>query len=104
MLESRLQKKILKILAEKYPNAVSVKIQSCNINGFPDILIVYNKKTLFVEIKTSRGRLSAAQRKVLTQLSKNLDQIAPGFIGHWVFVIRSVKDFKQFVMPVLDIP
>lgn len=57
--------------------------------GWPDMTIAMPKgKTLFIELKSKRGRLSAEQKQVALQLMS---------LGHSWFEIRSFKRFLEVV-------
>jgi hypothetical protein len=51
--------------------------------GIPDILFIHNGVTIFLEVKSQRGRLKPIQKATLRQLQEN------GVIAE---VVRSVED------------
>ena len=52
--------------------------------GFPDLLILYKSKTIFIEFKTIIGVLSPSQKEVIQEI-ENANGV--------VFVIRCIEDF-----------
>lgn len=65
------------------------------VSGFPDLLVVYNDKVLFIEVKRDprmaghkdKG-LSDNQQEVISQLCK---------LGHDVYIVYSLEDFQKAV-------
>lgn len=68
--------------------------------GFPDLLLLTpDGRTIYIEAKTSTGKLATHQKQFLNFLIKN---------NHPAFVIYSVDDFKKilendFKLPILPI-
>jgi len=57
--------------------------------GTPDfVILAENGKVLFIECKTSRGKLRPEQQAFIAWANK---------LGHTVHVIRSFKDFQQLI-------
>ncbi len=49
-----------------------LKLIKTNKNGIPDLLAIHpNKKTKFIEVKTSKGRVSKLQQYRIDELSKH---------------------------------
>lgn len=72
MLESKIQKKIIKKL-EKDGYFV-LKIIRCNKNGTPDIIASKENHTMFIEVKQPTGRLSMLQiHRIAEMKGKGLD-------------------------------
>lgn len=68
MKEQDYQRKIQKRLeSEGY---YCIKLIATNKNGIPDIVAIRSDKTIFVEVKTPRGRLSKIQEYRLTELTR----------------------------------
>lgn len=55
--------------------------------GWPDLEILVDKRIVFVEFKTEKGRLSPAQKLVKTWMEAQ---------GYTYFVCRSMDSFVQF--------
>ena len=63
--------------------------RGCNTAGFPDLVIALaGGITLWVELKSAKGRLSDDQRKWQAMLI---------YLGHKHFVIKSFRQFLQAV-------
>lgn len=63
------------------------------IAGIPDLTILLpNGKTIFIEVKTDKGRVSPVQKQMHEQLQ---------LLGHEVLVVRSVKDFDLLLKSIL---
>lgn len=86
MLESQIQHKIIKYLC--IINAVAVKVDASR-PGWPDLTVVLTCGTvLFLEVKQPTGRLSAAQKRVHSNLARN---------NAHVYTVRSVSDVEAIV-------
>ena len=48
-MESKLQARIIRDLRRK--GYIAVKVIRCNLNGWPDIMALKNKKAVFIEVK-----------------------------------------------------
>ena len=55
--------------------------------GFPDILIIWKGRAIFIELKTKKGRVSDAQKACHAQLI---------LAGGLVTVCRSLKEVEEF--------
>jgi hypothetical protein len=60
--------------------------------GVPDRIIVIKGKVFFVELKSPTGKLEPWQMRFIQRLK---DQ------GRWVYVLRNLKEVKDFVNEVL---
>ena len=56
--------------------------------GFPDILIIWRGRAIFIELKTQKGRLSEAQKECHEKLTLS---------GALVITCRSFEEVQQFV-------
>ena len=56
--------------------------------GFPDILIIWQGRAIFIELKTQKGRLSEAQKECHEKLTLS---------GALVITCRSLEEVQQFV-------
>lgn len=55
MLESQFQAKLIKELKKRFPGCIVMKNDSGYLQGFPDLLILYNDKWASLECKQSAG-------------------------------------------------
>ena len=83
-LESDIQKKIINYL--KKEGYLVVKTIVLNVSGYPDIFAFKNGKTLFVEVKNEKGKVSVLQQHRINSLRQQ---------GFDVIISRSVEDFKE---------
>lgn len=68
MKEQDYQRKIQnKLEADGY---YCIKLIATNKNGIPDIVAVKSDETIFVEVKTPKGKLSKIQEYRLTELTR----------------------------------
>lgn len=82
--ESDIQKKIINYL--KKEGYLVVKTIVLNVSGYPDIFAFKNGKTLFVEVKNEKGKVSDLQQHRINSLRQQ---------GFDVIISRSVEDFKE---------
>jgi Holliday junction resolvase len=68
MLESKLQSKIIKKL--ELNGFYVVKIIRANKSGFPDLLVLKDGKTVFIEVKQPKGVVSELQKLRKKQLEE----------------------------------
>lgn len=68
MLESKLQSKIIKKLESN--GFYVVKIIRANKSGFPDLLVLKDGKTTFIEVKQPKGVVSELQKLRKKQLEE----------------------------------
>ncbi len=84
MKESALQKKIIEDL--KGMGWLCLKLIQTNQNGIPDLEIIKDGRVIFLEIKTSWGRVSDLQHYRIEQLrNQNIE----------TYVIKGVKEFEE---------
>ena len=84
--ESKLQNKIIKYATLK--GWICIKTIRLNLNGFPDIFLFKNGKTIFIEVKTEIGIQSELQKVRQNKLRKE------NFICE---VCRSLEQFKTII-------
>ena len=83
MLESSLQKKILKFCRDN--NILAVKVDSTSSRGWPDLTcLLPNGVVLFVELKIPTGVLSPLQKRMISKIKQNKGKS---------YVVRSEKEF-----------
>jgi hypothetical protein len=88
VLESILQQKIVQMLRKDFA-ALTYKIDASAHRGIPDLLVVLPAGiTIFLEIKTAKGRLSPLQARTIAELETRDAK---------VFVVRSVEEAKKVV-------
>jgi hypothetical protein len=63
--------------------------QSGTIAGIPDLIFCIQSQTFFFELKTTAGTLSSDQKLIHAKFKQN---------GFFVFVIRSVEQYKQIFL------
>ena len=91
MLESVIQSKIVN---EAKKNGFTVlKVVKCNMNGYPDLTLFKDNKTIFIEVKNEKGIQSKIQKYVQKQLEKQ---------GFQYFLVRSLDEFKKIVIFALN--
>ena len=67
-LEQNLQKKIQKKLqAEGW---LCIKLIKTTLNGIPDLMALKDSKTMFIEVKQPKGKLSELQKLRIEQLTE----------------------------------
>lgn len=54
MLESVFQSKLIKEIEERFPGSIATKVESY-IQGFPDVLVLYEDKWAMLECKRNRN-------------------------------------------------
>lgn len=87
MLESQLQSKIIKYAESK--GVLSIKHMKCNLNGIPDLQLIFPVGwVLFFECKTSSGKLSVVQKKMIAKLKHCFQQ---------VYVVYSYDEAKNLI-------
>ena len=86
-LESDIQKKIINYL--KNEGYLVVKTIVLNVAGYPDIFAFKNDKTLFVEVKNEKGKVSDLQQHRINSLKQQ---------GFDVIISRSIEDFKETLL------
>ena len=87
MLESSLQKKILKFCRDN--NILCVKVDSTSSRGWPDLTcLLPNGVVLFVELKIATGVLSPLQKRMISKINQNKGKS---------YVVRSEKEFIEIV-------
>lgn len=67
LLESKIQARVLRF-ARSF-GAAAYKLSCVGRRGFPDLLIAYKGRSMFMEVKAQRGRPTAAQNETVKALS-----------------------------------
>lgn len=86
-LESLIQSKIIN--EAKKNGYLVLKVVKCNMNGYPDITLFKDNKTIFVEVKNEKGIQSEIQKYVQKQLESK---------GFQYFLVRSLDEFKKMII------
>ena len=86
MLESKIQASCLKYAKSK--GWYVLKIIKCNVNGFPDSVILKDGKTIFVEFKSLIGKQSELQKYQQKQLEAQ---------GFKYYLINNLKNFQEML-------
>jgi len=87
MLESVIQSKIIN--EAKKNGYLVLKVVKCNMNGYPDITLFKDNKTIFVEVKNEKGIQSEIQKYIQKQLESK---------GFEYYLVRSLDEFKNIVI------
>lgn len=87
MLESQLQAKCIKYAQEQ--GWIVLKIIACNMNGISDLILFKDGRTVFIEMKTEKGRVAPLQLYRQKQLQEQ---------GFKYEICRSVDDFKLILI------
>ena len=87
MLESVIQSKIVN--EAKKNGYIVLKVVKCNMNGYPDLTLFKDNKTIFIEVKNEKGIQSELQKYVQKQLEKE---------GFKYFLVRSLDEFKKIAI------
>lgn len=87
MLESVIQSKIVN--EAKKNGYIVLKVVKCNMNGYPDLTLFKDNKTIFIEVKNEKGIQSELQKYIQKQLEKE---------GFKYFLVRSLDEFKKIVI------
>ena len=66
MLESKIQKKIINQLEQD--GYFVIKLIKTNCNGIPDLVAIKQDRTIFIEVKQEKGKLSEIQKHRINQL------------------------------------
>jgi Holliday junction resolvase len=69
MLESKIQAAIIKKMTAK--GWLVVKLIKTNLNGIPDLLCLKDNRSLFIEVKSEKGKLSEIQKYRINQLKNH---------------------------------
>ena len=83
ILEKNIQSKIISILTQNGWDVV--KTLRLSKAGYPDIFAFKNGKTLFIEVKSEKGKLSELQKYRIDSLKNN---------GFEVLIIKSVNELQ----------
>jgi hypothetical protein len=86
MLESKLQALCIKHAKSK--GWLCCKIIKCNVNGWPDLNLFKDGKTIFVEFKSLIGKQSALQVYQQKQLEEQ---------GFKYYLINNLKNFQEIL-------
>ena len=85
--ESTMQSRIMQMLSNQ--GWLVVKVIQTNMNGWPDLMCLKDGKTFFIEVKTSRGKLSPLQQYRHEELKKR---------GFNVFTLYDLKNVESIAV------
>src|SRR3990167_2012042 len=71
MSESQLNQKIHRLIKKYYPSIMRIKISDRSRSGLPDLLLMHDSKHLWVELKTSKGKVSNIQFYTMVDLRRH---------------------------------
>lgn len=86
MREALLEKRLS--LAVKKAGGYCIKLPAIWYIGIPDRMLLLNNKVIFVELKTTKGRASAAQKNWETRLTK---------LGLTYYIIHGLDQLERFL-------
>lgn len=84
--ERALVDKMLKYL--KSIGAYTIKTADKFTSGIPDLIICYNNRTIFVEVKTLKGIVSEIQKYTIEQIRSR---------GCEAWIVRSLETLKEVI-------
>ena len=90
MLESAIQRHVMR--EARAAGCFVRKVESPNHAGLPDLVIVYQGRTLWLELKTDIGRLSALQERTHQEMRAAGAQVATTY-----GLDQALKILREFV-------
>lgn len=81
------------IAGKQAARAVAKAAREGMLPGFPDLICIWCGEVFFVEVKTDKGRLSPAQKRVIDAIRRNVGR---------VIVARSCDDLAGYVTAIKD--
>ena len=87
MLESTIQKKILRYLKE-HPDVYSFKAITANRKGVPDVIVCYKGKFIGLEVKRPGGKPTKLQEHNIEQIKQS---------GGYAGIVYDVEDVKTIL-------
>lgn len=98
--ESRICRKVMAAIRERYPHAFVVKLSDRMTRGLPDILAIYTNArhclvVLALEVKTAKGKPSKLQEITLDTLEMIASHASYG--GLVARVVRSESEVKELM-------
>lgn len=70
-ISPRLEKQIQRESVLKYAKNrgfLSYKIEKTNVTGFPDVILIRGGQVVFIEVKTTQGKVSPTQEKRMKEI------------------------------------
>lgn len=86
MKEKEIERRCCKLAEQR--GMIPLKVVSPNRAGVPDRLFVAQHASIWVEFKKEGGKLSPIQKRTIEDFGK---------LGHAVFVVYSVEEFKKIL-------
>lgn len=86
--EAKLQQEIQKLVLRNFPNAFIMKVHGnmYQKKGVPDLLIIINGITIFIETKIKYNKPSAIQLAVINEIKE---------AGCYAYVVYSIEEAKE---------
>ena len=96
--ESAFQKKIMKVINDKYGICIKYNIDYKAKAGIPDLFAAVNNRAIFIEVKTDKGELSALQSKQIERIKKTstkyVYKVAPKDYNYFIKELDKIKEEK----------
>ena len=83
MSETTIKLAVMRSLKRLYPRVVVIKFADRFTSGIPDLLVIYEGKHVFIELKTPVGIISSIQKYMINKINS---------AGGMAVVCRSVDD------------
>jgi Holliday junction resolvase-like predicted endonuclease len=81
----------LKVAVKRYLRsigAMTIKVSDRFTSGIPDLIVIHNGRTLFIELKTPTGVVSNLQKYTIEQINEHKGE---------AYVCRSVEEVKRIM-------
>lgn len=94
--ETILTRKIKKHIKETHPDAYIIKLSDRFTSGIPDLYVAFNGgKSMWLEVKTSTGKIDPMQEHTIAQLNKR------GIVSARVHSVKDVEKQLQKIFTVV---
>lgn len=87
MTESQLTRSVMGYL-KKVKNCFALKTNDRFTSGIPDIFVIHNGKTTWIELKVPMGRVAKIQEWTIFQINK---------CGGTAYVCKSLKEVRDLI-------
>jgi len=92
MTESQLTRQVMKYL-RSLQGTFALKIADKFTAGIPDIYLLYRGRSVWIELKTEKGKISKLQEWTINMIHQ---------AGGEVYICRSLKEVKDLLIPKED--